>query len=149
MKTLSFLCLLAACTLSGCDLKFGDDVEVSGAAFNSAKLAEITTLTGITFPPGTRGLDYYYQGSGIDDALSAKVAIPDAGIPEFNTNPVMTTGTDSKADMQIGRGKTWWKIDGLTERIDRKMELQNQRFLEVTCGREGNDFVVYVSWCTT
>jgi hypothetical protein len=134
---------------AGCDLNFGDDVELSGAAFDSTKLAKVSTLTGITFPPGAQGIEYYYLGSGIDDALAAKVMIPDAKIDEFKSNTVMTTGTDSKASIQIGRGKPWWKIDGLTERIDRKLDLPNARFLEITCGREGSAFVVYLSWITT
>lgn len=143
------LILFVAFTTAGCDLKFGDDVELSGAAFDAAKLAEVSTLTGVRFPPGARGVEYYYLGSGIDDALAAKVTIPDAEIDEFKSNTVMTTGTDSKASIQIGRDKPWWKIDGLTDRMDRKLDLPNSRFLEVTCGREGTDFVVYLSWITT
>jgi hypothetical protein len=143
------LIVVVACMSAGCDLKFGDDVELSGAAFDSTKLAEVSTLTGISFPPGARGIEYYYLGSGIDDALAAKIIIPDTEIDEFKTNPVMTTGTDSKASLQIGRGKPWWKVEALTDRVDRKLDLPNARFLEITCGQEGPDFVVYLSWITT
>jgi hypothetical protein len=145
---LPFILLISFMT-AGCDLKFGDDVELSGAAFDAAKLAEVSTLTGVAFPPGARGIEYYYLGSGIDDALAAKVMIPDAEIDEFKSSTVMTTGTDSEARIQIGRGKPWWKIDGLTDRMDRNLDLPNARFLEITCGREGSDFVVYLSWITT
>jgi hypothetical protein len=143
------LILLVSFMAGGCDLKFGDDVELSGAAFDSAKLAEVSALTGVNFPPGTRGMEYYFLGSGIDDALAAKVVIPDGEIDDFKSNAVMTTGTDAKASIQIGRGKAWWRIDALTDRIDRQVDLPNARFLEVTCGREGSDFVVYLSWMTT
>jgi predicted small secreted protein len=143
------LILLVSFMTAGCDLNFGDDVELSGAAFDSAKLAEISALTGVTFPPGAVGIEYYYLGSGIDDALAAKVMIPDEEVDEFKSNTVMTTETDSKASIQIGRGKPWWKIDELTDRIDRKLDLPSARFLEITCGREGSDFVVYLSWITT
>jgi len=143
------LILLISLMTAGCDLKFGDDIELSGAAFDSAKLAEVSKLTGVNFPLGARGVEYYYLGSGIDDALAAKIMIPNTEIEEFKSNTVMTTGTDSKASIQIGRGKPWWKIDSLTDRIDRKLDLPNARFLEVTCGREETDFIVYLSWITT
>lgn len=143
------LILLVLLITAGCDLKFGDNIELSGAAFDSAKLAKVSKLTGVNFPLGARGVEYYYLGSGIDDALAAKIMIPNTEIEEFKSNTVMTTGTDSKASIQIGRGKPWWKIDSLTDRIDRKLDLPNARFLEVTCSREGTDFVVYLSWITT
>ena len=134
---------------AGCNLNFGNDVELSGSAFDETKIIEVSTLTGVSFPSGTRGIEYYYLGSGIDDALAAKIMIPDTGIEEFKANKVMTRGADSKASFQIGRGKPWWNIDSLNDRIDRKQDLPNARFLEVTCGREGSDFVVYLSWVTT
>ena len=68
---------------TGCDLDFGDDVELSGAAFDATKLAEVSKLTGVVFPPGTRGVEYLYLGSGIDDSLAAKVVIPDDQIEAF------------------------------------------------------------------
>ncbi|HEX7260878.1 MAG TPA: hypothetical protein VF258_03605 [Luteolibacter sp.] len=143
------LVLLFAFATACCNLKFGDDVELSGAAFDAAKLAKVSTLTGLTFPVGSRGVEYYYQGSGIDDALAAKIIIPATGIDDFKSNAVMATGTESKATMEIGRGKPWWNPDSLTDRVDRKMDLPNARFLEVTCGQEGSDFVVYLSWAAT
>ena len=143
------LILLVSFMTAGCDLKFGDDIELSGAAFDSTKLAEVSALTGVSFPAGARGVGYYYLGSGIDDALAAKVMIPDHEVYEFKSNTAMTTGADSKASIQIGRSKPWWKIDGLADRIDRKLDLPDARFLELTCGREGSDFVVYLSWITT
>jgi hypothetical protein len=39
-------------------------------------------------------------------------------------------------------------VDGLTDRIDRKQDLPGVRFLEVSCGREAAEFVVYLSWWT-
>lgn len=123
-------------------------VELSGAAFDATKLAEVSKLTGVVFPPGTRGVEYLYLGSGIDDSLAAKVVVPDDQIEAFLSNPAMQKGEDSKASVQIGRGRAWWKVDGLTDRIDRKQDLPDVRFLELSCGREAAEFVVYLSWWT-
>jgi hypothetical protein len=137
--------------LSGCKpgLSFGEDVELSGANFDSSKLTQVSTLTGITFPKGSEGIEYFYQGSGIDDALAAKVRIPNDAINEFKTTTVFSEGSDSKPTVQVGRSKAWWKVDGLSERIDRTKELPNARHLELSLGKEGEDFVVYLSWITT
>jgi hypothetical protein len=88
--------------LTSCDMKFGDDVELSGAAFDATKLSQVSTHTGVTFPTGSVGVEYFYLGSGIDDALAAKIMIPETAVKEFNTNPVFTTGTNSKANIEIG-----------------------------------------------
>jgi len=147
----STLICAALITLSGCksDFSFGNDVELSGVAFGKSELGEISTLTGIKFPPGAEGLEYLYLGSGIDDALAAKVKIPASEVEEFKTNAVFTTGSASKVSIQIGRSKAWWRIDELTDRVDRTLKLPNATFLEVTCGKEGDDVIVYLSWITT
>lgn len=140
--------LVAILTLSGC-LDFGEDNELSGAAFDAAKVEEVASITGLTFPPGTKGLHYYYRGSGIDDALAAKVEVPESGRSEFMSNAIFREGTEEKAGLQIGRGKSWWEIDHLTNRVDRKQTLPGNQLLEVSCGREGEAFVVYISWATS
>jgi hypothetical protein len=143
-----FLCALVLAS-SGCKLKFGEDVELSGSDFDAAKLGEISTRTGLQFPPSANGVGYFYQGSGIDDALAAKIEIPEVGIADFMKNAVFTEGESAKPSIQIGAGKRWWNLDALTDRVDRKQNLPSAQFLEVTCGREGEAFVVYVSWMTT
>jgi len=54
---LSFISLLLG--VAGCkpEFSFGEDVELSGSAFNAAKLDQISKLTGIIFPSGSMGKD--------------------------------------------------------------------------------------------
>lgn len=134
--------------ISGC-LEFGDDVEVSGAAFDAPKLAQITSLTGVSFPSGATGLDYLYRGSGIDDALAARVQIPESQKDEFMAQAVFTNGENVTPYIQIGKGKPWWNLDALVNRTDRSMNLPNAQFLEISLGHEGDDLVVYISWMST
>ena len=136
-------------TMPGCDLKFGNDIELSGASFDGAKLTEISAVTGIRFPATSEGLEYLYLGSGIDDALGAKIRIPDEKAAEFLKNALFEEGEETKSSIQIGRGQPWWKPGQLTERMDRSKDLPNNQFLAVTCGREGPHFIGYLSWMTS
>ena len=59
----------------GC-LKFGYDIQLTPNDITAKELAKVTQLTGIQFPEGTADLGYLYLGSGIDDALTLKIIIP-------------------------------------------------------------------------
>lgn len=106
-------------------------------------------MTGIQFPDGSTGLAYYYLGSGIDDALAAKVAIPADKKNAFLQNEVFQKGSTNAPNIQIGKPKAWWKIDSLTDRADRTLQLPQARFVECTLGIEDGKLIVYVSWIST
>lgn len=134
--------------LPGC-LKFGDDIEVEAPHVTAEHLEQVSSLTGIRFPEDSTGLGYYYLGSGIDDALAAKVAIEADKKDAFLQNEVFQKGSTRAPHIQIGKSKAWWKIDALTERIDRTLDLPQARFVECTLGAEDGELVVYISWIST
>ena len=141
---LSLLCLC----LSSC-LELGDDLELTEEEITDKELSEVTRRTGIAFPKGTIGLGYYFQGSGIDDALALKASIPDGGRLDFLKNGIFIKGDKSKSSIQIGKDRAWWKLDELKERVDRKMDLPKGRFVECTLGKENGKWTVYLSWMST
>ena len=151
-RTISFrmklLSILFCICLGGC-LDFGEDVELTGAEITDKELAEVTRRTGIVFPKGTVGLGYYFQGSGIDDALALKASIPDDERLDFLKNEIFEKGDKSKCSIQIGRERAWWKLEELKERVDRKMDLPKGRFVECALGKENGKWTVYVSWMST
>ena len=147
MKFRAIISLLCLC-LSSC-LEFGDDLELSGAKVTDKELAEVTRRTGIKFPEGTVGLGYYFQGSGIDDALALKASVPDGERLDFLKNKIFEKGDKSKCSIQIGRDRAWWKLDELKERVDRKMDLPKGRFVECALGKENGKWTVYLSWMST
>ena len=158
MKSILFVLVVGACILTGAlwmepgtgePLSFGKDEEWSGEGFTRAKLDAITKLTGVKFPEGAEGVELFYQGSGLDDALAAKVRIPRQGMEEFSGNTVFSEGEAAAPRMEAGKGKAWWKVRELEERIDRKQSLPDARFLEVSVGKEGEEMVVYLSWFST
>ena len=96
---MKFLSILFCIFLGGC-LDFGEDVELTGAEVTDKELAEVTRRTGIVFPKGTVGLGYYFQGSGIDDALALKASIPDGERLDFLKNGIFIKGDKSKAQFK-------------------------------------------------
>jgi len=134
--------------LVGC-LNFGDDVELVGAEITGKEMIQVTELTGLTFPNGTKSIGYYFMGSGIDDALSIKVSIPEGTKDEFLKNEIFQNGNNSKASIQIGRSRSWWKLDELKDRIDGSSQLPKGRYAECTLGKEEGGWVAYISWMST
>ncbi len=140
----SFLCLC----LGSC-LDFGDDQELSGAEVSDKELSEVTRRTGIDFPEGAIGLGFVFLGAGIVDALALKATIPDEKRMDFLKNEIFEKGDNSKCSLQIGRDRAWWKLDELKERVDRKMDLPEGRFVECALGKENGKWTVYLSWMST
>ena len=142
MKFLIHLCFFL---LVGC-LDFGDDIELVGAEITGKEINYVSELTGLNFPNGTEPVGYYFLGSGIDRALVLKVMIPDDQKEEFLKNEIFEKGNDTKSNHPIAKQQEWWKVDELTERIDRKIELPKIKYVECTVGLEEGKTFVYVTW---
>lgn len=142
-----FICLFSL-LLVGC-LNFGNDVELVGSEITGKEMIQVSELTGLTFPNGTKSIGYYFMGSGIDDALSIKVSIPEGTKDEFLKNEIFQNGNNSKASIQIGRSRSWWKLDELKDRIDGSSQLPKGRYAECTLGKEEGSWVAYISWMST
>jgi hypothetical protein len=142
-----FICLFPL-LLVGC-LNFGNDVELVGSEITGKEMIQVSELTGLTFPNGTKSIGYYFMGSGIDDALSIKVSIPEGTKDEFLKNEIFQNGNNSKASIQIGRSRSWWKLDELKDRIDGSSQLPKGRYAECTLGIEEGNWVAYISWMST
>lgn len=142
------LLLFVACLTAGC-LKFGDDKEFLSPNVTIQHLQRVNSLTGVQFPPGTTGLAYLYLGSGIDDSLAIKVAIPPEKREDLLRNEVFVKGRQEAPHLQIGRAKPWWKLDALKHSTHRKLELPQGRFLECSLGEEDGKLVLYLSWIST
>ena len=139
--------LLCLC-LTSC-LEFGNDIDLSGTEVTDKELAEVTHRTGIEFPEGTVALGYYFLGSGIDPALALKASIPEDERLDFLKNEIFEKGDKTKASIQIGRDKPWWKLNELKDRVDRKIDLPVGKYVECALGKENSKWIVYVSWTST
>ena len=142
MKFLIHLCLLFFVSC----FDFGDDIELVGAGITGKEINFVSELTGLTFPNGTEPVGYYFLGSGIDRSLVLKVMIPDDQKEEFLKNEIFEKGNNTQSNHAIAKHQAWWKVDELTERIDRKMELPKVKYLECTVGLEDGKTHVYMTW---
>ncbi len=108
MKQLILIAIATALPGAGCELKFGDDIELVAPNVTAKELAEVTQRTGIQFPVEATGLGYVFFGSGIDDSLAIKVLIPDEKKSDFLKNDLFQSGEKNKPSVQIGSNQSWW-----------------------------------------
>ena len=50
---------------TGCELKFGDDIELIAPNVKFKEMTEVTERTGIRFPIGATGLGYVFLARGL------------------------------------------------------------------------------------
>ena len=130
----------------GSCLDFGDDIELVGTEISGKEINYVSELTGLSFPHGTEPVGYYFLGSGIDRSLALKVAIPEAKREDFMRNDIFKNGGNSNSGYHFAQEQKWWKVDELTDRIDRALELPGLKFVECTLGLENGKTHVYVTW---
>ena len=103
--------LLATIAISiigyGCDLKFGDGIELIAPNVTSKQLNDVTGRTGIKFPEGSSGLGYVFLGSGIDDSLASKILIPNEKQSEFFKNDIFHSANKGRFSILIGYDQVW------------------------------------------
>ena len=127
-------------------LDFGDDLELLVEEITAKEINDVSKRTGITFPEGMKSIGYYFLGSGIDRSIVLKVLIPADHREEFLKNEIFEKGEDARSTHPLAKRQFWGNVDVLTERIDRKLELPQAKFVECTLGRENGQLHVYVSW---
>jgi hypothetical protein len=130
----------------GSCLDFGDDIELVGTEISGKEINYVSELTGLSFPHGTEPVGYYFLGSGIDRSLALKAAIPEAKREDFMRNDIFKNGGNSNSGYHFAQEQKWWKVDELTDGIDRVLELPGQKFVECTVGLENGKTHVYVTW---
>jgi len=94
-------------------------------------------------------MEYYYLGDSIDPSLAAKIEIPKERKDEFLSNEVFQKGRNALPQIKVGKGKKWWRLEGLKSRLDRTQILPGACFLECSLGEEDGKLVLYLSWSTS
>ena len=134
---------------TGCELKFGDDIELIAPNVTSKEMTVVTERTGIQFPIVATGLGYVFLGSGIDDALAIKVLIPNENQSDFLKNDLFQSGNKDEPSVQIGRNQDWWKLNELNKREDYAKQLPKGKYVACSFGKENGKLIAYISWMST
>jgi len=148
-KKICTLLLVSLFVLSGC-LDFGDDIELAGDQVDASVIAEVEQITGVHFPKGTKGLNYFFLGSGIDNALWLKVIIPEKKKTEFlQNNKVFEHELDSP-NHNLTLDRNWWSLRSLNDPVSYSTEINNgTEFLGCTIGSESGKIILYLHWFST
>jgi hypothetical protein len=142
------LLILTITLLTGCEFKFGDDYTLGESTFDDKALQTVSRVSGLQLPEGTRGLNMVYLGSGIDDALIAKLQIPASHAFQLTTQIKALSGRTTSAIESLAQGKAWWNQDALDIKVHRQLDVKND-YLEVILGQEGSTWILLVKWFST
>ena len=143
--------IVVGSTLLGtsCELKFGDDIELTAPKVTAKEIVEVTQRTEIQFPIGTTGLGYVFFGSVIDDSLAIKILIPNEKKSDFLKNDLFQSGEKNKPSVQIGSNQSWWNLKELKDRKDRTKSLPKGRYVECSFGKAEEKWIAHISWWFT
>lgn len=140
--------LICMAILAGCDgqiLSFGTEIEKSGSAIGAAEFAEIELRTSTQLPPGTVGIEYYYNGSGIDDYLAAKLKIDPIHLTEAKA--IVEQLPDTASAVPSGWAD-WLVISPADVVLNRKGEWSPFNYGESVLTQENGAYFLYLVWFT-
>ena len=115
MKQIQIIAIGTALLGAGCELKFGDDIELVAPNVTAKEMSEVTQRTGIQFPAGTTGLGYVSFGSGIDDSLAIKVLIPEEKKSDFLENDLFNSGEKKQTFSSDWQKSILVELEGIGE----------------------------------
>lgn len=156
MRSLVILALVVV--LSGCgrnpadpqldwsrDDWHGGDRHLDETTFDYATLEMVQRETGIQLPDGSRGLNMFYQGSGIDPAFVAKVHIPDSSREELASRLEEIRNKDGTVHGSLTEVVTWWTPPNGIIRVQRQFDRGGDYVRAILC-QEDNQLVLYLEW---
>jgi hypothetical protein len=90
----------------------------------------------------------FYQGSGIDDALIARLEIPPVAVTNLAAQIDAIQGHEASASETMAKGHPWWNEDSLTTKTHRKLQVGSD-YLELMLGEEDGKWTLLVKWFAT
>ena len=130
------------------DFSFGEDYTLDASKFDAKAMETVEQCSGLSLPAGARGLNMFYQGSGIDDAFVAKVQIPQQDVMAVAQQIEHLAGTSAAASESLTNSLTWWNPESMKIKIQRELRIDSD-FLQVILGEENNAWFLLVKWIST
>lgn len=130
------------------DFSFGEDYTLDASKFDAKAMETVAQCSGLSLPSGARGLNMYFQGSGIDDAFVAKIQIPQEDAMVVAQQIEHLSGTSAAASESLANGLIWWNPESMKIKIQRELRV-NSDFLQVILGEEDNAWFLLVKWIST
>lgn len=119
------------------------DYELNEQSFTAKAKTMVEQETGIILPPGSRGLDFFYQGSSIDPSFIAKIQIPNGAKEEFSERIEQLPKRDGSVVNSLTKRVTWWKPT--TANVERLFD-RNMNCVHLILCEENSHCMLYVEW---
>lgn len=109
----------------------------------------VCQLSELKLPPEAKGLNLFYQGSGIDDALVAKIQIPASDIPALTSQIEALANHSDTASLSFPEAATWWRPDQLKVKVHREIRTNADTYAQFTLGEADGQWYLYIQWFQT
>jgi hypothetical protein len=129
----------------GCDWS---GYERSEKTFDAKSFRMVEEKTELTFPAGSRGLNFYYRRA-IDPAFHAKIEIPATAHEAFENQIAHIKNQDSYhlGESEIEKKLAWWNPDIKTVQVQR-IYFNSGGPVQLRLCKEGDRWILYAQWFT-
>jgi len=131
--------------LTGCGLNFGEDYTLDASTFTDEHIKTVERVSHLSLPKGVKGLNMFYQGSGIDDSLIAKLQIPEGKVTQLKDAIAAVNGSEGSASESMADGHNWWNEAQLEVDVHRKLNVGGD-YLELILGQVSGEWILLVKW---
>lgn len=130
------------------DFNFGNDYTLDASKFDAKAMETVERCSRLSLPADARGLNMFYQGSGIDDAFVARIQIPEKAVANVTLQIDKLPGKSAHASEDLTKGLTWWNQKSMQIQTQRRLNIGSD-YLEVILGEEDNAWILLVKWFST
>lgn len=123
----------------------GPDYSLDEKTFDAEALAMVEKNTGLTLPPGTRGLNLFYKRFAIDPSFYAKVEIPGSSGEALAAQIGRIPDRSGSVSETITQTLPWWRPAEATTVVKRLYFENNDGVQAILC-KEGNRWILYLEW---
>lgn len=138
--------LLLATMVAGC-FDFGKAEEFTAPNVTATHLRDIEKRTSIDLPEGSIGEALYFDGTGIDPWMVAKIQIPSDKVNALLATKPFQGSKPGHSSLVSGFDRPWWTPDQMNEPSTGDLKLPNA-MVNWTLGQEDKKHVLYIRWDT-
>lgn len=108
----------------------------------SKELNKVANETGLTFPAGSKLVQFSEPDVAVDPVWVAKLIIPTSSYDGFRQALLKKSTDNTIYDGALANSTSWWKPTAIL--LTHQYLANSQTFVKVVVSKEGNDFAVYI-----
>jgi len=136
----NFVYIFIVLSMSSCSDR--DVAHCLEKPLQSKELSKIATEIELTFPVGSKVVNYAEPDVFVDPVWVGKVIIPTASYDGFQQAILKKEDDSTMYDGALANSTSWWKPINIV--LQRQYIVNSNSFVKIVVSREGEEFVVYI-----